>query len=150
MKKSDVTVRVCFIILVFVIIFSWSYGIKTKNREEKELIKSVDVQFSGKIIQKTKVTRMAREICIVCIQIDYANVDSILLYDKNLYQYLKIENNIATMVISVGDYNIDSVSVNINNNRIKKYFKKGILEAEYPLFFDSAYATEQDLQICEQ
>ena len=27
------------------------------------------------------------------IQIDYANVDSILLYDKNLYQYLKIENN---------------------------------------------------------
>ena len=54
------------------------------------------------------------------------------------------------MVISVGDYNIDSVSVNINNNRIKKYFKKGILEAEYPLFFDSAYATEQDLQICEQ
>lgn len=150
MKKNDVIIKICFIVLVLVIIFSWGYGIKTKNREKKDWIESVDVQFSGKIIQKTKIRRMAREICIVCIQIDYSNVDSILLYNKSQYQYLKIENNIATMVIPVEDYDIDSVSVNINNNRMKKYYKKGILEEEYPLSFSSAYATEQDLQICSQ
>ncbi len=150
MKKSDVIVRVCFIVIVLIIIFSWGYHIKTKNKENEDWLESVDIQFSGKIIQKTKVRRMARKICIVCIQIDYSNVDSILLYNKSLYKYLKIENNIATMVIPVEGYNIDSVSVNINNNRMERYYKKGILETEYPLSLSSAYATEQDLQICSQ
>lgn len=80
-------------------------------------------------------------ICLIVILIVY-------IYDTQYYIAVKIKDRIATFVLPYDAYDADSVEININNNRIEKYFKDGVLLTERPISFESAYIAESDLKTC--
>ncbi len=148
-KKLNRRIKLGFVIIILLIITTRLYFTIHNNQKNEEWINNIKIEFSGKIINKQEVTRGGRRIVIICVKIDYSNTDSIVLQSKDKFRYLKISDKIATMVIPAELYEIDSVALNIKNNRIERYYKNGILEVEYPLSLNSAYATEKDLQICD-
>lgn len=148
-KKLDRRVKIGFVIIVVLIITTRLYFTIRYNQRTEEWINDIRVEFSGKIINKKEVTRGGRKIVIVCIKTNYSNTDSIVLQSNDKFRYLKISDKIATMVIPDELYEVDSVALNINNNRIERYYKNGVLEVEYPLSLNCAYATEKDLQMCD-
>lgn len=87
---------------------------------------------------------------MICVKIDTANLDSIKILNEKYYIFLRIENGIASFSIPSSYRNLDSVSVNMNNNRKEQFYEKGHLLGEYPLSFSYAYLREKKLEHCFQ
>ena len=145
-KGQDRFAIIGFIIIMIIILLVTSYFTTQNNKKRGEWINNVTVEFSGKIIDKRNITRGGRQRTIVCIKVDYSNTDSIVLQSDDQYEYLKISNKIATMVIPPEYYEIDSIALNVNNNRTVEYYKDGALVIDYPLSLNCAYVTEEDLK----
>ena len=151
LSKTKVISVFSFVIISLIIISYFLFLVVdlANNNREKWIDENVNVQLCGTIINKKAVTRWGRDITISCIKINYSNTDSLTIYRKSDYIYLKIKNNIATMVLYLSYKDADSVSINMENNRLEKYYKNGKLIAEYPLSLDCAYASDEDLEMCD-
>lgn len=149
-KKVGITLLI-FIISAIVLFTGGTFFAKKVNKDRKEWIKdNITVQFHGRIISKKAVNRGGRDITIGCIKVNYSNTDSIIIQNKRDYIYLKIQDSIATFVLNFPCEQADSVSINMENNRVERYYKNGELFVEYPLSLRSAYATDEDLKFCDK
>ncbi|MBK5722311.1 hypothetical protein JGH11_15660 [Dysgonomonas sp. Marseille-P4677] len=110
-----------------------------------KLISSFQVEL---LVKKKKAVGAGKELSVVLISPIAMLIIYIYIYDTQYYTAIKIKDRIATFVLPYDAYEVDSVAININNNRIEKYFKDGVLLTERPISFESAYIAESDLKTC--
>lgn len=134
-------------VLIFYVVAITFNSVDNNNR--KEWLNTVEVQFSGKIVETREVMRKGRITYINCVKIDYSNVDSIMITNKKYYVFLKIKDGFTTLVLPENIMEGDSVVINMNNDRKERYYRNGILIDEFPLSLSRGYATDEDMEICD-
>lgn len=136
-------------VIIMTLIYCGTYIYSSKSKANRDrFMETIDVQFCGKVINKQNITRWGREVTLICVKIDTANIDSIKIFNKRFYTFLRIEKGIASIVIPSVDSDLDSVAINMQNNRKEQFFVDGQLLKEYLLSFSYAYLNEQDLESC--
>lgn len=147
MKKYTIAILIFISLVITGFFLLLSFNNKRARIADKSRNR-INIELSGRIISKEEKRRWGRERIICCVDMSYSNIDSIYIYDTQYYIAVKIKDKIATFVLPYDAYDADSVEININNNRIEKYFKDGILLTERPISFESAYIAERDLKTC--
>lgn len=107
--------------MLFIVMVIYSYR-NTQNKIKRIAIHTEkiygDIEFSGKIDSIIKIRRGGRTYGLMCIDLDYSNVESFYRFDK--YTTLKIKNNKAIMPIGpLGDINNRIVNFKLNANYVK-------------------------------
>lgn len=155
MEKKYI-IRKKYIILLFTLfivssslMFIIAFKIRNKNINERhQCLDSINIEFTGTVISKKEITRDHRPKIIICVDLSYSNTQYYSILNEKHYIFCKIDNGIASFVIPRIYERVDSVSVNMNNDRLQRYYYKGELLTEYPLSFSYSYLTIEDLQWC--
>ena len=117
-----------------------------------------DIQFKGKILKIHQIERWGRNYGIMCISLDYTNVDDFYRFDN--ITCLKIKNNIATLrtgLIGSGDderfraiLSTAYIEVNIDNNRQMVFIDSiGNKFTQNYLEYGSNNLIESDMRLCD-
>lgn len=159
MKIVAIIVVICFVLLfLFLVVLGYKNSHK-KIAEYKQHTEEVygSIQFKGQVLRIHKIKRGGRVYGIVCIKLDYCNIDSLYIFDK--MSCLKIENGVVTLPsnsISIEDDRhvrpiLDAVYVEVNMENSKqmvfidslgnKFFK----DLDYP----NNNLIESDLRLCD-
>ena len=129
MKIKRLIFASVIIISLFFIMVIFTYK-NTQNEIKKIAIHKQeiygDIEFSGKVDSIIEIRRGGRTYGLMCIDLDYSNVDSFYRYDK--YTTLKIKNNKAVLPIGfIGEYPTTrsdflskSIYVTVNKKKNKK------------------------------
>src|SRR5690554_4992365 len=123
MSKTKIISAVSIICTLLIIMVIYTYR-NTQNKIKRIAIHTEkiygDIEFYGKIDSIIKIRRGGRTYGLMCIELDYSNVESFYRFDK--YTTLKIKNNKAIMPIGpLGDKN-DRIVVEsyFRNNNLKE------------------------------
>ena len=121
MKIKRMIFAAVVIISLFFIMVIFAYK-NTQNKIKKIAIHTEevygDIEFSGKVDSIIEIRRGGRTYGLMCIDLDYSNVDSFYRYDK--YTTLKIKNNKAIIPTGpLGDINNDTVNYKIKSKYIQ-------------------------------
>ncbi|NDV97348.1 hypothetical protein D0T84_20955 [Dysgonomonas sp. 521] len=145
--------KLLFIVFVFIFIMLILFGVflfitKQNKREYNHYYGQINVQFFGRILEQKTVSRLGRDRTVICIKLNYSNIDSIRILDEK--HFLRIEKNMASMVIAPEYSNLDSISFNVNNNGMVEYFICGKLLSKHPLSLSLSYSylNINDLENC--
>lgn len=152
MLKKNIKQRKYILLFFLIILIFYAVAITIEsvdNNNRKEWLNTVEVQFSGKIVETRKVMRQGRITYINCVKIDYSNVDSIMITNKKYHVFLKIKDGFTTLVLPENIMEGDSVVINMNNDRKERFYRNGILIDEFPLSLSRGYATDKDMEICD-
>lgn len=155
-----------FIILVFVFFIGWCIlVIFVYRKTNSEIVKSKkhtkeiygDIQFKGEVLKVHKIERWGRVSGIMCIKLDYTNVNFFYRFDE--ISCLKIENGIAvlsTNFIGHGSskraYPIwDAIYVEINMDNSGQRIFIDSLDDKYSedLYYSNYTLIENDLKLCD-
>lgn len=147
-KETKVLLFLLTIIAVFITVtIITQHYFKGINGVEKRKTEKFKIQFKGKIIKSKETQRLY----MICVKLDYSNVDSFYSLDESLG--LKIKNGIAVMTASstlVEEDRVDYVEVNMNNDGKEKFYSKGKLVETYDtLFLGGGGLTEDDMNVCD-
>jgi len=121
MSKTKIISAVSIICTLLIIMVIYTYR-NTQNKIKRIAIHTEkiygDIEFYGKIDSIIKIRRGGRTYGLMCIELDYSNVESFYRFDK--YTTLKIKNNKAIMPIGpLGDINNRIVDFKLNANYVK-------------------------------
>lgn len=126
--------RMIFAVVIFILLFFILVIISYKNTQKEIKQRAIhkeeiygDIEFSGKVDSIIKIHRGGRTYGLMCLDLDYTNVDSFYRYDK--YTTLKIKNNKAVLPIGfIGSYSdknikflLEATYVKVNMNQNRKY-----------------------------
>jgi len=154
--------RMIFGVVIFVLLFFILVIITYKYTQEENKQRAIhkeeiygDIEFSGKVDSIIKIHRGGRTYGLMCLDLDYTNVDSFYRYDK--YTTLKIKNNKAVLPIGpLGNVNNEMVKfiinskyvkVNMNQNRKYVYYNRNDSLVEN-WYFGNNNLKEEDLLRC--
>ena len=153
MNKKGCLILALFVaawFIVALILFHWNNEQNAKGQIwNKEHL--MQLQFKGKIIKVTELTRIGRYYDIGCVQLDYCNVDSFYLYVQGM-AFIKIKNGKAVIPMWTGSVNwgLDYVEVNINHSGKVNFYKEGKLKESSDLGMGAGGLTEEDLKFCDE
>ena len=140
-------------------------GYKEANKKIAEYEKHIEevygnIQFKGKVLKVCRIPRWGRVYGIMCIKLDYTNVDK--FYRFNNMSCLKINDNIATFPTNfIGDEGYDNertnavvnasyIEVNLNNSRQMIFIDSlGNKFSQKFLDYGSGNLIESDLNRCD-
>jgi hypothetical protein len=115
------------------------------------------ISFKGEVLTIHKIPRDGRTYGLMCIKIDYSNIDSFYIFDEQ--SCLKIKDNIVTMPTgAIGNRNSDLVSyilnstyieVNINQNRKIIFYNKKGESYSIELYYPNNNLRESDMTACD-
>lgn len=130
MSKTKIISAVSIICTLLIIMVIYTYR-NTQNKIKRIAIHTEkiygDIEFYGKIDSIIKIRRGGRTYGLMCIELDYSNVESFYRFDK--YTTLKIKNNKAVLPIGfIGEHStirseflFKSIYVTVNKKQNKKY-----------------------------
>lgn len=144
-KKYSILLFIVFSSLMLTVAFKLQ---KKSNSERQQYLDTINIQFTGTVINKKEITRRERPNIIICVDLSHSNTQHYSILNEKHYIFCEINNGIASFVIPKEYESVDSVSINMDNNRLQRYYYKGELLTEYPLSFSYAYLTLEDLQWC--
>lgn len=155
MKIKRLIFAAVVIISLFFVMVIFAYK-NTQNKIKKIAIHTEevygDIEFSGKVDSIIEIRRGGRTYGLMCIDLDYSNVDSFYRYDK--YTTLKIKNNKAVLPTGfLGNESTENndvifkssfISVNINqNNKIIYYINNDSIVEDW--YFRNSNLKEEDM-----
>lgn len=147
-KETKVLLLLLSVITIFIIVIIVSQHFLNRSSEVgKRHAENFKIQFKGQILKSKKTERLY----MICIKLDYTNVDSFYSRDESLG--LKIKDGIAVMTASstlVEEDKVDYVEVNMNNDGKERFYSKGKLVETYDtLFLGGGGLTEKDMNVCD-
>jgi hypothetical protein len=158
-KKQIGILSIIVIIYLFIVVLMYKNN-KQEIAKYKQHTEEVygNIQYKGKVLGVYKIKRWGRTYGIMCIKLDYANIDS--FYKFNKMSCLKIENEIATIPTgSLSDeddkrvkaiLNATYVEVNINNSKQMVFIDSiGNMYSRDYLYYRSSNLIESDLELCD-
>lgn len=121
MSKTRIISAVSIICTLFIGMVIYSYR-NTQNKIEKIALHTEeiygDIEFSGKVDSIIKIRREGRAYGLMCVDLDYSNVESFYRFDK--YTTLKIKNKKAIIPIGpLGDISNRIVNFKLNADYVK-------------------------------
>ena len=154
MKKSfKVFIFLALVIFLFFIIVLWSM-IKI-NIDANRVFKTAQagplgkIKFKGKVINTAIIKRYGKEYVMLCIKLDYTNIDDFYIFNE--YSGLKIKNGIATMSggVYIENERINYVEINMNNEKKEKFYLKDGSVDVIELLFHKGGLIESDMDLCK-
>lgn len=130
MSKTKIISAVSIICTLFIIMVIYTY-LNTQNKIKRIAIHTEkvygNIEFSGKVDSIIKIRRGGRTYGLMCIELDYSNVESFYRFDK--YTTLKIKNNKAVLPTGFigehptarNDFLFKTKYINVNKDGNKKY-----------------------------
>ncbi|MDR0872336.1 MAG: hypothetical protein LBN27_02565 [Prevotellaceae bacterium] len=169
-KKNAIIGIVCFVAIWLLCVIAGYKSSHNRNDYYINYIEEVygNIQFKGEVVQLHKIKRGGRTYGLICIKLNYTNIDSFYRFDnkwmgaENKMSCLKIKNKIAVLPTSfLGNdkrydkrvnaiFNAKYIEVNINNSRQIVYIDSIGNRFSTNLNFPSNNLIEEDLQICSQ
>ena len=155
------------IFLVVCLIVGWCimvvFGVKKSRKqmlEHKQHTEEIygNIQFKGKVLRIHQIKRGGRNCGIMCVRLDYTNIDSFYRFDD--MSCLKIKNSILTLPtgsLAIEDdervlaiLNADYIEININNSRQMVFIDSiGNKFARDYLYYRSSNLIERDMELCD-
>jgi hypothetical protein len=129
-----------------------------KDKQDIETIYG-NIQFKGEVLKIHKIKRWGRVYGIMCIKLDYSNVDSFYRFDKT--SCLKIKNGIAALPTSSvsNDEGYDKrvnailnatyIEVNMDTNKQMCVIDSAGTIFYQDLYFRSSNLKEEDMLLCD-
>jgi len=153
-----VSVIVIFLIVVFFCIKKIDREIIERKQHTEEIYGNI--QFKGRVLKVHKIDRWGRVYGMMCIKLDYINVNNFYKFDN--ISCLKIKNNIATLPTGFlgNDEGYDKlvnailnaiyIEVNMDNSRQMCFIDSlGNKFIQYHLDYGSNNLIESDMRICD-
>ncbi len=162
MRASNKLAIMCsFAVVIFCItvVLMYKNG-HQKIAKYKQHTKEVysDIQFKGKVLKIHKIERGGRVYGMMCIKLDYANIDSFYRFDK--MSCLKICNSIVSLPtgsISIENdrhvrpiLNATYIEVNMDNSNQRVFIDSSGNRTAQDLYYQSSNLKEVDLQLCDE
>ena len=130
----------------------------TKHKQHTEEVYG-NIQFKGEVLKIHRIDRWGRIYGMMCIKLDYTNVDNFYRFDD--MSCLKIKNGIATLPTSFigNDEGYDKrvnailsaayIEVNIDNSKQRVFIDKLGNKYLANLFYGSGNLIESDMRLCD-
>ncbi|MBO9583459.1 MAG: hypothetical protein J7574_04800 [Flavobacterium sp.] len=155
MKK--ITKQLLFILIIIiafigVIIISQFY-IKEQHKDVFEHTgKNIEkIQFKGAVMDSKIVKHGGRQYGIVCLKLDYSNIDNFYVFNESAC--LKIKDGKAIMSIGFvmqNEAKVKYIEVNMHGDKKERYFKEGGEVDEYEMTLASNGIIESDIKFCNE
>jgi hypothetical protein len=142
-------------ICLFVLIYNQPTGIYEQHTEEVY----GNIQFKGKVLKIHKIHRWGRIYGIMCVKLDYTNVDDFYKFDD--MTCLKIKNGILSLPVAINNndgydkyviavLSASYIEVNMDNSRQMAFIDSlGNRFVENYLYYRNGGLTESDMRLCD-